>query len=123
MKKFTKLSLIAFCIFSFSLLSLNIRIDGIAIKQQQLFAQANYVWSDIPQVSSKSSDLKRTMPLKYRSLNLNLNSLRNILQSAPFEFTDRAVSSPLLIELPKPDGSMSKFYVTEYSMMEPGLAA
>lgn len=123
MKKFTKLSLIAFCIFSFSLLSLNIRLDGIAIKQQQLFAQANYVWSDIPQVSSKSSDLKRTMPLKYRSLNLNLNSLRNILQSAPFEFTDRAVSSPLFIELPKPDGSMSKFYVTEYSMMEPGLAA
>ncbi|MBK8552090.1 MAG: hypothetical protein IPL53_13930 [Ignavibacteria bacterium] len=45
------------------------------------------------------------------------------MNSAPFEFSDRSVNSPQIIELPMPDGSLSKFYVTEYSMMEPGLAS
>jgi len=94
------------------------------IKPNVLSAQDNNsVWNDIPEQTVRSKAGAMTLPLKFRSLNLNLISFRNILASAPFEFTDRALNSPFVIELPTPNGRLSKFYVTEYSMMEPGLAS
>lgn len=123
MRPFTKLILMGILVFS--LFNINISENGISIETKSVFAQRdnsvlNSVWTDRADIVI--NDITKVMPQKYRYLNLNLNSFRNVMTTAPFEFTDRAVSSPLIIELPHPDGGMSKFYVTEYSMMEQGLA-
>ncbi|MGB4852750.1 MAG: zinc-dependent metalloprotease family protein, partial [Ignavibacteria bacterium] len=125
MKNFTKFIFSALLVFSlFNIDTVNIKRDGITFKQNQLFAQdINSVWKDIPGSALAGKDLKAIKIEKFRSLKLNLNSFRNILFSAPFELSDRAKNSPYIIELPSPDGKLSKFYVTEYSMMESGLAA
>ena len=112
-------------ILVFSLFNLSISENGISTDTKSVFAQqdnsvSNSVWTDKADIVI--NDITKVIPQKYRYLNLNLNSFRNIMTAAPFEFTDRAVASPLIIELPHPDGGMSKFYVTEYSMMEQGLA-
>lgn len=123
MKIFTKLFSIAIFLLCFiNIISFNINKDGIAIRQNMLFAQGNNsVWVDVPEVNY-NTDPGKIMPLKYRNLNLNLKSFQSILSSAPFEFSERALNLPLIIELPMPNGNLSKFYVTEYSIMEPGLA-
>ncbi|MDQ3022050.1 MAG: M12 family metallo-peptidase [Bacteroidota bacterium] len=125
MKNFTKFILIAFFVFCLlNIITVNINKDGLAIKQNLVFAQDNNsVWLDISPVYDKNSDSKRVMPLIYRNLKLNLNSIRNILDAAPFERSEQARNSPFVIELPTPEGKLSKFYVTEYAMMEPDLAS
>ena len=125
MKTFHKF-LFASIVLMFSLSTLNINFERAGVIQigAELFAQDNYsAWTDIPVQDIKNTDPGRVYPMKYRGLKLNLSSFRSILANAPFENSDRAINSPFVIDLPMPDGSLSKFYVTEYSMMEPGLAA
>ncbi len=81
------------------------------------------IWTDIREGSFNVKGERRILPRQYRTIKTNLNGIQSDLSAAPFEFTDRAVNSPVIIELPLPDGGMSKFFVTEYSMMEPGLSA
>lgn len=81
------------------------------------------VWTDAPEGSFVVKGERRIIPQLYRTVKANLPDLRSSLSAAPFENTDRAVNSPLIIELPMPNGGVSKFSVTEYSMMEPGLTA
>ena len=123
MKPFTKLILMGILVFS--LFNINISENGISIDTKSVLAQqdnsvSNSAWTDRADIVI--NDITKVMPQKYRYLNLNLNSFRNIMTAAPFEFTDRAVASPMVIELPHPDGGMSKFYVTEYSMREQELS-
>jgi hypothetical protein len=118
MKTLTKLLT---AIFVMSLFSINLSKDGITFNTATVYAQQeNSVWKDKADFSA--NDITRVMPQEFRYLNLNLNSFKNILSSSPFEFSDRALTTPLIIELPHPNGTLSKFYVTEYSMLEPGLA-
>ena len=125
MKTFQKFLFASLVIlFSFSVVNLCIDRSGSITVSNELMAQDNFsVWTDIPAKDISNGDPGRVYPVKYTSLKLNLSSFRNILDTAPFEQSDRALNSPFVIELPAPDGKLSKFYVTEYSMMEPGLAA
>lgn len=125
MKTFSKFILTALLSFFF-LNSNSVKFSnaGLTVKQNNLFAQENNsVWTDIPESAIRNKDPKAVRPVRYRSIKLNLNSFRNILNASPFERSDRAVNSPFVIELPAPDGRLSKFSVTEYSMMEAGLAS
>lgn len=116
--KFLFLTLILIFNFGFS-----IDRNGIRINQQSVLAQNNiFVWSDISESNFIIKGERRITPVKYRTIKSNSDELKSILNNAPFELSDRATYSPLIIELPMPDGSFSKFYVTEYSMMEPGLS-
>ncbi|MBS1518091.1 MAG: hypothetical protein JSS91_08380 [Bacteroidetes bacterium] len=119
MKTLLKFSLAA--ILFFSLIDLKLSIDGIEIQLKSISAQQNNsVWTDKADLSK--NDIPEVLPEKFRYLKLDYVSMRGMLRTAPFELSERAFNSPLVIELPHPDGGMSKFYVTEYSMMEPGLA-
>lgn len=125
MKTFTKFIFSALLVISLlNTDTIQIKRDGIRVEHNQLFAQdVNSVWKDIPGSALKSKDLKAVKIAKFRSLKLNLSYFRSILSGAPFELSERAKNTPYIIELPSPDGKLSKFYVTEYSMMESGLAA
>lgn len=124
MKTVTNSVLIAFfslCILNVSTIKIN--EGGITIKQNMIYAQSsNAFWSDFTGAENKSSVSENSLPEKFRKLQLNLNGFKSLLNSAPFERSSDAVYSPLIIELPSPDGNLQKFYVTEYSMMEQGLA-
>ncbi|HMR40551.1 MAG TPA: M12 family metallo-peptidase [Ignavibacteria bacterium] len=108
-------------IFVLSSMNIEMSKDGIVFNPAYVYSQQeNSVWKDKADFSA--NEFSNVKPQEFRYLNLNMFSLANILNSSPFEFSDRATSSPLIIELPHPDGGMLKFYVTEYSMMEQGLA-
>lgn len=81
------------------------------------------VWRDIAEARIPQSGIRQIVPLAYRTVQLDMNALRAQLANAPWELTDAARNTPLIIELPAPDGTMARFQVEEYRMMEPGLAA
>src|SRR5262245_60015357 len=62
-------------------------------------------------------------PNAYTPFNIDLPDLQANLASAPMEFTSSAAEDALVLELPKPDGTLARFHVVEAPIMEPGLAA
>ncbi|MDQ3022554.1 MAG: M12 family metallo-peptidase [Bacteroidota bacterium] len=78
-------------------------------------------WSVISEESIVIKGERRILPLKYSTVKSDFADLQTFIQNAPLEFSDRANNSPLIIELPSPSGELLKYFVTEYSMMEPGL--
>jgi subtilisin-like proprotein convertase family protein len=84
---------------------------------------ANDVWQDVAEARIPQSGIRQIVPVTYRTLQLDSTALRTQLANAPWELTTAAKHSPLIIELPQPDGTMGRFQLEEYRMMEPGLAA
>jgi hypothetical protein len=84
---------------------------------------ADAIWRDVAERQIPSSGIRQIIPLAYRTVRLDMNALRAQLATAPWELTEAAKNAPLIIELPEPDGTMGRFQVEEYRMMEPGLAA
>jgi hypothetical protein len=93
------------------------------INQKKAEAQnTDLVWSDVSESSFRVEGERRIIPLKYRTLKTDIAELKKVLRNAPFELSDAAKNMPFIIDLPAPNGQTAKFYLTEYSMMEQGLA-
>lgn len=84
--------------------------------------RANITWSDLNQINPNIKTERNDLPVKYRVLNSDFEQIKYALLAAPFELSDASRNNPMTIELPMPNGQNSLFYVTEYSMMEEGLA-
>lgn len=87
------------------------------------FAQAqSSLWKNVKEESiQKDGGRKTVTPNKYQTLSLELQSMKQLLQSAPMEFTPAASNAPI-IEIPMSDGSITHFRVVQSPMMEQGLA-
>ncbi len=88
-----------------------------------LQASPNNFWSDIAEqqiVLPKYAE-RTVIPQEYRTLSLQLEELKTVLQKAPLEFTHKAKKSPLEITMPLPDGSTAVIEVVESPNMHPKL--
>lgn len=83
-------------------------------------AQSQY-WTDIQSVSINEQD-RQIIPVKYRTLKLELTDLKKLLSKTVNEFSTATNDTKIIIELPLPDGGMSRFYVYSSSIMEKPLA-
>ena len=83
---------------------------------------ANDLWQDIDEGSIRNATQRQIIPSRYRTIRLNKEALRLIIENAPLEFTSGARTSPAEIALPVPDGSYARFSIVESPIMEPGLA-
>lgn len=87
----------------------------------QLLAQSSAsFWQDIQETAIELPENAQidVQASHYRTLSLDFPALVSYLQAAPMELTPAAVSSPLLLELPMPDGSSARFQVWESPVME-----
>ena len=81
------------------------------------------VWSHISEGNFTLKGERQIIPNLYSTVYGKFTDLQSILSNAPMEYSDRSANSEFIFELPLPDGGLSRFSVTEYSMMEPGLKA
>jgi len=86
-------------------------------------ANAATYWNDIPEAGIQTTGERVIRPEKYRTLNLNIPDLKNLLQSAPLEKNVHPKNSNSVISLPMPDGSYLRFKFVDSPVMEDGLAA
>jgi hypothetical protein len=62
-------------------------------------------------------------PARGQATMLDLGAMMTFLRAAPLEGTQLAFDAPLIVWLPRPDGTFERFRVVESPIMEPGLAA
>ena len=80
-------------------------------------------WNPMVESLIRNSGERTIIPEKYKTFHLDGESFKNSLFSAPHENKVNLRSSPLVVELPLPDGSVQRFRVVEAPIMAPELAA
>ncbi|MCU0345360.1 MAG: M12 family metallo-peptidase [Saprospiraceae bacterium] len=90
-----------------------------------LFSQTSKnPWQDVAESSFAKKDAQRhIVPTKYRSLSLDLDYLKTLLDTAPMRFSPQAENKQATLAIPMPDGSMQEFQVVEAPVMHPELGA
>ena len=83
------------------------------------YAQGSY-WSDVSVRSDEGSPT--IQPSVYRTVAIDIENLRQVLDSAPHEKEISARNSSAIIELPMPDGTMELFSFVNSPVMAPELA-
>ncbi|WP_304132285.1 reprolysin-like metallopeptidase [Ignavibacterium album] len=83
------------------------------------FAQS--LWSDLLESGISYSGERVIIPVSYRVLKLNTNLLKELLKTAPIEFSSLTIKGDAFIVLPMPDGTFQKFRFWESPTMEPEL--
>lgn len=91
-----------------------------------IFGQSSKaLWSDVEEASIEAAKFpeRETLPVKYRTLSLDLDGMKTFLQNAPKEAAPNRKENLISIEIPLPFGKYETFEIWETSMMQPGLAA
>ncbi len=101
------------------LLTLAILISG------SLQAQKSNFWSSINENSIllNADNDRGTIPVAYQTFALELEEMKAYLRDAPMHRTPEALSNPLTLELPLPNGDIHPFNIVNTPVMKPGLAA
>ncbi|MBK9731723.1 MAG: T9SS type A sorting domain-containing protein [Chitinophagaceae bacterium] len=87
------------------------------------FAQSASFWQDVNSGMVQSYGTRYSTPTDYRTLQLNISSMRAHLQTAPKEFSGSARTKSLVLSLPMPGGTIDDFEIYESPVMAPELAA
>ncbi len=93
-------------------------------KMKQSKSQQSALWQQIDESSLQSRGAQRAVtPEKYRVFRLDQPRLKNSLAELPLENTAAARETPLIMEVPMPDGSVQKFRMEQTAVLSPELAA
>lgn len=80
-------------------------------------------WNPVLESEIQNPGERTIIPEKYKTYHLSAAELKTTLFSAPNENKVSLRNSPVVVELPLPDGTVQKFRVVEASIMAPELAA
>ncbi len=82
------------------------------------------VWREIDDANLKNRPLERLIvPNEYKTFKLSKSDLDNIINDAPKEFSQSAKDTEIILSLPLPDGTFSRFRIQNSPIMETELAA
>ncbi len=85
---------------------------------------ADKIWQEIDEAAIKRPEAERTaLPGEYKVFRANKTNLNSTLNKAPTEFSDAARGSDVILTLPLPDGTFSRFKIQYSPIMEAELAA
>lgn len=86
-----------------------------------VFGAGGDTWRKIDDSALSRRPMQRTrVPDRYSAFSLDKRQMRELLSSAPEEFSGK---DGIVIELPMPDGTLARFRVEHSLVVEPGLAA
>ncbi len=80
------------------------------------------LWRDAGEGATASQGKREVAPRAYRMLTLDTAALDRLLAGAPMEFTAAARGKSVILEVPKPDGSMARFQIEESPMVSEKIA-
>lgn len=80
------------------------------------------LWTSVLEQDIAASGTRIIKPNEYKTAQLNLQELDNLLFTAPTEIIGQTVFSDVVLPLPDPDGGISEFKVYYSPIMEQGLA-
>ena len=81
-------------------------------------------WTDISESSIIHTGERYTFPSKYRTLHLDVSTMKQFLSTAPMESSKgQRSANGLIFSMPMPDGRSTTFQIFETYVMHPELAA
>ena len=80
------------------------------------------LWQPVSESAIRSGSERVIVPMKYKTFRTSANVLKNLLGTAPSEQSVALSDSPVIIELPMPDGTFQRFKIIESPVMAPALA-
>jgi hypothetical protein len=87
-------------------------------------ASGDGVWKEIDDTELRRRPVERLVePNIYKTFRLDKTALKNLLDAAPLEASNRAGAGQTFLTLPLPDGKFSRFEIQESPIMEAPLAA
>lgn len=84
-------------------------------------AQGNRLWRDSAE-PVQPLGARAIIPQQYRVLRLDASAMLERLAQAPHEAAVKAPQSDFILNLPRPDGTMQAFRISESPILAPGLA-
>ncbi len=78
---------------------------------------AQSIFEDVSENSIISSSERYTIPSAYKTYSIDISTLSETLRDAPNEFSVPVPDSPLIINLPMPNGQMQSFSMVKSSLM------
>ncbi len=85
-------------------------------------AQQRNLWTDVPEPAINAAGERHIVPLEYRTLRLNVESMKALMNSAPVEGSVDLRTSLAVVEMPLPGGEMQRFRFVESPIMAMELA-
>ncbi|NWF50977.1 MAG: hypothetical protein HXY49_10600 [Ignavibacteriaceae bacterium] len=79
--------------------------------------QSSEIWSEISEYSFQPVGSRLIIPDIYKTFDLNLSELKEVLIQAPSDFSSDLKQKKIILELPLPDGTFGRFWITESSVM------
>lgn len=76
------------------------------------------LWKEISETQISVTGKREIIPEFYATYKLDINNLKEILASAPLDKNTPVEHSPIIINLPMPDGSTQNFKITESPVMD-----
>jgi hypothetical protein len=81
------------------------------------------LWQRVDENDLAARGRRSMTPEKYQVFRLNQNSLKNLMTEMPAEFSAAAQDKTVVLEIPLPNGKLSRFRVEESQVLAPHLAA
>jgi hypothetical protein len=106
--------------FSFSLIR-SVLVFILLTTSLRAVGQNSNLWQDVNEPLVDVGQ-RWIVPLRYRSVRLDLQAAKQLLLQAPKEQTPAAAANTTTLQLPRPDGTMEEFVIVESPMMEQALA-
>lgn len=79
-------------------------------------------WNDVSGSQLNVSGERRLNPTTFKTFELSYMPFKMLLGTAPHERNVSLRNSNFIVSIPMPDGSMERFRIVEYAMMEQGLS-
>ncbi|HLP85204.1 MAG TPA: zinc-dependent metalloprotease family protein [Phycisphaerales bacterium] len=107
-----------------SMLGLSVLLSFTAHAQQQQLAQLPSAWTVLDKLPADVEAAEPWIrPSRMQPVALDVGAMRALLANAPLETTPGARGNALMLELPRPDGTLAFFHVLESPVMAPELQA
>jgi hypothetical protein len=93
----------------------------VIISTQEIFAgnkkSTGDLWKKTTETNIEFQGRRGLFPEKYLTFKLNSDALRRFLREMPLEFTEESLNRSVVVEIPMPDGSFSRFRIEESNIL------
>ncbi len=81
------------------------------------------LWRSVDQSRVPARGRRLVQPERSRAFELNGQAIKGLMRAMPLEFTPEARATSVVMEVPMPDGSLSRFRIEDSPVLAPHLAA
>lgn len=93
------------------------------VSAQDLNQKRNAIWQNMDEKNIGSRGQRHLNPEKYSVFRMNRTELDKVLKDAPVEFSAEARSKQVILTVPKPDGTTTRFRIEDSPILSPAIAA